>query len=496
MRKCGILLPVSSLPSEHGIGTFGIEAYNFIDFLKLAKQSYWQVLPLGPTSYGDSPYQSFSSFAGNPYFIDLNILKEDGLIENEDLNEISKLDGNVDYGAQYYYRFNILKKAYSNFEKTKQYKEFVKKNSYWLDDYALFMTLKKQHDDKSWNNWNNEYKFYNKKVLTKFYKENEYDVDFWKFIQFEFNKQWSKLKEYANESNIEIIGDIPIYVAYDSADVWSNVTEFQLNEDLEPIDVAGCPPDAFCEDGQLWGNPLYNYKLMKENNYSWWVKRMNKASELYDIVRIDHFRGFEAYYSIPYGSVNAKVGKWKKGPGYDLFKTIEQEVPNVKIIAEDLGFLTEGVYKLLKRTGYPGMKILEFAFDLKGDSEYMPHNYTPNCVVYTGTHDNLPLRAWYNELKEEEKHYVKEYLMLTDESKVCDSMIRIALASIANYTIIPLQDYLGLGEEARINTPSTAEGNWTYRIKKEYISDELALYIAFLTKLYRRTNIIEDQKTM
>ena len=223
---------------------------------------------------------------------------------------------------------------------------------------------------------------------------------------------------------------------------------------------------------------------------------MNKASELYDIVRIDHFRGFEAYYSIPYGSVNAKVGKWKKGPGYDLFKTIEQEVPNVKIIAEDLGFLTEGVYKLLKRTGYPGMKILEFAFDLKGDSEYMPHNYTPNCVVYTGTHDNLPLRAWYNELKEEEKHYVKEYLMLTDESKVCDSMIRIALASIANYTIIPLQDYLGLGEEARINTPSTAEGNWTYRIKKEYISDELALYIAFLTKLYRRTNIIEDQKTM
>ena len=496
MRKCGILLPVSCLPSKYGIGTFGDAAYKFIDFLKLAKQSYWQVLPLGPTSYGDSPYQSFSSFAGNPYFIDLTLLQEEGLLTDEDLCELEQFEGKIDYGAQYYYRFPILYKAYSNFIKTKEYKEFLKENSYWLDDYALFMTLKKQHNDQSWNNWDDGYKFYNKKNLLKFYKENEYEVDYWKFIQFEFYKQWSKLKQYANERGIEIIGDIPIYVAYDSADVWSNVKEFQLNEDLEPIDVAGCPPDAFCEDGQLWGNPLYNYKLMKENNYSWWVKRMQKANELYDIIRIDHFRGFEAYFSIPFGSINARVGKWKKGPGISLFNVIEKEVPGIKIIAEDLGFLTEGVYKLLRKTGYPGMKILEFAFDLKGDSEYMPHNYIPNCVVYTGTHDNMPLRAWFNELTEEERHYVKEYLMLTDESKICDSMIRIALASIANYAIIPLQDYLGLGVEARINTPSTAEGNWTYRIKEDYLSKELALYIAFLTKLYRRTNIEEQEKTM
>ena len=492
MRKSGILLPISSLPSEYGIGTLGEKAYKFVDFLALAKQSYWQVLPLGPTSYGDSPYQSFSSFAGNPYFIDLSILKEEGLLEEDDLLELAQFEGRIDYGAQYYYRYPILYKAYNKFEKTKEYKTFVKENSEWLDDYALFMALKKHHNDMSWNNWDDEYKFYNKKNLSKFYKEHEYEVDFWKFLQFEFNKQWSKLKKYANELGIEIIGDIPIYVAYDSADVWSNVNEFQLNVDLEPIDVAGCPPDAFCEDGQLWGNPLYNYKLMKENDYSWWVKRMENASKLYDIIRIDHFRGFEAYFSIPFGSENARKGKWKKGPGYDLFKTIESKIPGIKIIAEDLGFLTEGVYKLLKKTGYPGMKILEFAFNLKGDSEYMPHNYTPNSVVYTGTHDNLPLRAWYNELTDEEKHFVKEYLMLTDESKVCDSMIRIALASISNYAIIPLYDYLGIGEEARINTPSTSEGNWTYRIEDDYLSKELALYIAFLTKLYRRTSIEEE----
>ena len=496
MRKCGILLPVSSLPSNYGIGTFGKSAYKFVDFLNLAKQSYWQVLPLGPTSYGDSPYQSFSSFAGNPYFIDLDQLKEEGLINDEDLQPLVNLELTIDYGAQYYLRYPVLEKAFSNFKETKEYKAFVKENSHWLDDYALFMALKKIHNDSSWNNWAEEYKFYNKKVLNKFYKENPEKVNFWKFLQFEFNKQWQELKKYANEKNVEIIGDIPIYVAYDSADVWSNVTEFQLNENLEPVDVAGCPPDAFCEDGQLWGNPLYNYNLMKENGYSWWVRRMKKASDLYDVIRIDHFRGFEAYFSIPFGSVNARRGKWKKGPGISLFNTIEKEIPGIRIIAEDLGFLTEGVYKLLRKTGYPGMKILEFAFDLESDSEYMPHNYPNNCVVYTGTHDNMPLRGWFKELNEEEKHYVREYLMLSDDSKVCDSMIRVALSSVANLAIIPFQDYLGLDNDTRINTPSVAEGNWTYRIKDEYLSDDLALYLAFLAKLYRRTELEETKKTM
>ncbi len=486
MRKAGILLPISSLPSNYGIGTFGKCAFEFVDFLALAKQSYWQVLPLGPTSFGDSPYQSFSSLAGNPYFIDLDMLIEEGLITKEDVKELENMELRIDYAAQYNLRYPVLRKAYANFKEDTKYTKFVKLNNYWLEDYAIFMSLKKFHNDASWNNWSDEYKFYNPKTLKAYYKSNKEDVDFWKFLQFKFDEQWQALKAYAHNNNVEIIGDIPIYVAYDSCDVWSNVKEFQLNEHLEPTKVAGCPPDAFCEDGQLWGNPLYNYDLMKEEGYSWWIRRMKKANELYDVIRIDHFRGFEAYYSIPATHENARRGKWFKGPGYSLFSAIEKEIPGIRIIAEDLGFITEGVRKLLKKTGYPGMKIMEFAFDPSNDAEYMPHNHVKNCVVYTGTHDNLPLRAWFRELKPEEKHFVMEYLMLTDESKVCDQMIRVSLASIADLTIIPFQDYLGLDEDTRINTPSTSTNNWVYRINKEYLSKELALYIAFITSLYKR----------
>lgn len=487
MRQAGILLPVFSLPSNYGIGTFGKCAYEFIDFLAIAKQKYWQVLPLGPTSFKDSPYQSFSSFAGNPYFIDLDLLKEEGLLTDEDLSSI-KNSTKIDYALLYQNRYPILRLAYMNFKPSKIYQQFIKENDFWLNDYALFMSLKKQHGDISWNNWPDEYKYYNQKSLKKFSLENIAEINFWKFLQFQFNQQWQNLKNYAHQHDIQIIGDIPIYVAYDSADVWSNVKQFQLDAKLEPINVAGCPPDAFCEDGQLWGNPLYNYHLMKEENYKWWVNRMKKAYDLYDVIRIDHFRGFEAYYCIPASYHNAKNGKWIKGPGYSLFKEIEANIPGIKIIAEDLGFITEGVKKLLKKTGYPGMKVLEFAFDEKNDSDYLPHNHQKNSVVYTGTHDNLPIRGWFKTLTKQEKHFVMEYLMLTDESKICDQMVRVALSSVANLTIIPFQDYLGLDETTRINTPSTSDNNWVYRINKDVLSNELAVYIGFLTSLYKRDN--------
>lgn len=486
MRKCGILLPVSSLENEYGIGNFGKCAYQFIDFLALAKQSYWQVLPLGPTSYKDSPYQSFCAFAGNPYFIDLETLVEEGLLLKEEIETYSD-SSKVNYEYLYNSRFKILRKAYERFIENKEYLVFIKNNKSWLHNYSLFMSLKKKHEDRSWLEWDDTYRYYNKKVLDLYYQENIKEVDFWKFIQFEFDKQWMKLKKYANQNKVEIIGDVPIYVALDSSDVWANKDLFQLDKTLKPTQVAGCPPDAFCEDGQLWGNPLYNYKEMQKNNYSWWIGRMRKANELYDVTRIDHFRGFEAYYAIPAKDKNARNGKWKKGPGYKLFKEIKKQIPEIRIIAEDLGFLTPAVHKLLKQCGFPGMKILEFGFDPKSDSAYAPHNHVPNCVVYTGTHDNMPLRGWFNELDEENKHYVREYLGLRNDELVCDQMVRVALSSVANLTIIPFQDYLGLGNDTRINTPSTDEGNWVYRIKSEYLSKELALYLAFLTKLYRRT---------
>ena len=493
MRKCGILFPISALPSKFGIGTFGKEAYDFIDFLQLAKQSYWQVLPLGPTSYGDSPYQSFCAYAGNPYFIDLEILKEDGLLKDEDLSCLSDAPLVIDYANLYEKRYNLLRKAYNNFLHSKDYPKkkisldnYIYENKTWLNDYAIFMSIKSYHNDLPWQAWELKYRYYNQKVLDEYYLNNQDDVNFWKFVQYEFDKQWQSLKNYAHKCGIEIIGDVPIYVALDSCDVWANTKLFQLDRELRLTKVAGCPPDAFCEEGQLWGNPLYNYKIMKSDNYKWWTNRIQKATHLYDVIRIDHFRGFESYYAIPAGDKDAKNGKWEKGPGYQIFKAIKEEIPNVRIIAEDLGFLTEKVFKLLKKTGFPGMKVLEFAFDDDKDNMYLPHNYIQNCVVYTGTHDNMPLRAWFYSLTQEKKHLVNEYIMLENDDKICDQMIRVALASVSDLVIIPIQDYLGFGIEARINTPSTVNGNWTYRIEKKNLSNELALYIAFLTNLYKR----------
>lgn len=485
MRTSGILLPIFSLPNSYGIGTLGKEAYQFVDFLVEAKQSYWQVLPIGPTSYGDSPYQSFSVFAGNPYFIDFESLKNDGLLEEEDYQEYVDESLSIDYGKIYNTRYLVLRKAYARFD-INLMKSFEKENIDWLEDFSLFMTLKDYHNGVSFLEWEDCYKFRNKKALTSFLKEHLEDVNFWKFTQYYFFKQWNALREYANTKGIKIIGDMPIYTALDSSDVWANPNLFQLGSDLKPKLVAGCPGDDFAPLGQLWGNPLYDYKVMKEDNYAWWVRRVEVASKLFDTIRIDHFRGFEAYFAIPASDTDALRGKWKKGPNVALFNAIKKELGEIDIIAENLGFLTEGVHKMLKRLGYPGMKILEFGFDPKGDSEHMPHHLTCNDVVYTGTHDNPPVRGWYETLSDQEKAFLHEYLYFTNPYEVGNELIRAALASVCYLAIIPFWDYLQKGNEARINTPSILGGNWTFRIEKNDMNKDLCAYIAKLTTTYRR----------
>lgn len=485
MRTSGILLPIFSLPNSYGIGTLGKEAYEFVDFLKASKQTYWQVLPIGPTSYGDSPYQSFSVFAGNPYFIDFDLLKADGLLESTDYEDLLDESLSIDYGKIYNTRYRVLKKAFSKFD-LKLMKKFEKEHSDWLEDFSLFMTLKDYHNGVSFLEWEDCYKFRNKKVLANFKNEHLNDVNFWKFTQYYFFKQWNDLREYANSLGIKIIGDMPIYTALDSSDVWANPKLFQLGSDLMPKMVAGCPADDFAPLGQLWGNPLYDYKVMKENNYSWWVRRVEVAASLFDTIRIDHFRGFEAYFAIPYGDTDALRGKWKKGPNVALFNAIKKALGDVDIIAENLGFLTPGVHKMLNKLGYPGMKILEFGFDPKGDSEHMPHHLTKNDVVYTGTHDNLPVRAWYDTLNDAEKAFLHEYLYFNNPYEVGNELIRAALASCCNLAIIPFWDYLQKGLEARINTPSVLGGNWTFRIEKGDMNVDLCSYIAKLMLTYKR----------
>ena len=418
MRTSGILMPIFSLPSKYGIGTFGSEAYNFIDFLKKSGQTYWQILPIGTTSFGDSPYQSFSSFAGNPYFVDLEMLIDEKLLTKEDLEEFSwgEDDGKVDYEVIYNSRYKVLKIAYENFKKTNDshFKEFKKENEYWLNDYALFSALKDYHNGASFDKWEKDFKTRNLATLEKFETEHKDDTEFYKMIQYFFSKQWFLLKEYANKNGIYIIGDIPIYVAYDSADVWSAPEQFQLDKNLYPKAVAGCPPDAFSDDGQLWGNPLYNWNYMKKDGYGWWVRRIAYSAKLYDMVRIDHFRAFSAYYSIPYGDKTAQNGKWKKGPGKSLFETLNKALGKLNIIAEDLGTIDEDVRKLLKFTGYPGMKVLQFAFNAKEESSYLPHNIGKDCVVYTGTHDNDTAIGYMLEAEVDEVEYMREYLRIDE----------------------------------------------------------------------------------
>ena len=484
MRTSGILMPVFSLSSKGGIGTFGKEAYNFVDFLEKAGQSWWQILPLNPTNYGDSPYQSFSSYAGNPYFIDPEILIEEGLLTNEEFAFFDFGDNasQIDYEKLYNNRYKMLEIAFSRFSENEEYRRFCKDNGYWLDNYVSFMALKSVNENKAWNEWTNNDNPDNK------------ICDFHRFIQFLFSKQWFALKEYANKKGIGIIGDIPIYVAFDSADVWSQPELFQIDKNMNPKAVAGCPPDAFAEDGQLWGNPLYDWKKMKADNFAWWKKRLGYALRLYDKVRIDHFRGFESYWSVPFGDKTAKNGKWVKGPDMNLFRELKKEFgEDVPIIAEDLGFLTPKIHRMLSRCGFPGMKVLQFAFSSGKDSDYLPHNYNKNCVVYTGTHDNDTVLGWSLSLSEEDLKMVKDYLNLSDKEELNWSMIRAAMMSVADTCILTMQDLISLGSEGRINTPSTLGKNWKWRITDGCINDWLAQILYDKTKTAFRLKENEEQ---
>ncbi len=490
MRKSGVLLPVSGIFSRYGIGTFSKESYEFIDFLQKAGQKLWQILPLGPTGYGDSPYQSFSTFAGNPYYIDLEEFIEKGFLTRQECDEadFGQDDQYVDYEKIFCNRFRLLRKAYdrSNIRANPDFQEFVRKNAYWLEDYALYMAIKDSLGGVSWITWEENIRLRRPEAMQEYRSRLAEEIHCYEFQQYFFQKQWRRLKKYANERGIEIVGDIPIYVALDGADTWANPLLFQLDESCLPIAVAGCPPDAFSATGQLWGNPLYRWDYHRETNYDWWVKRLDYCFALYDIVRIDHFRGFDEYYSIPYGAETAVAGHWEKGPGMELFHTLRERLGEKKVIAEDLGFLTESVIRLVKATGYPGMKILQFAFDSREESDYLPHNYVQNSIVYTGTHDNDTTAHWFQVLNDHDREFAKRYMHLQDDSQACSELVRLAFASVADTCITPIQDFLGLGEEARINVPSTLGGNWRWRLSRELLTDELAAAMKSLTRLYGR----------
>ena len=492
MRRNGMLLPIASLPSPYGIGGFSKEAYEFIDLLEETGQKLWQILPLGPTSYGDSPYQSFSTFAGNPYFIDLDTLEEKGWLTKEacEASDYGDNESYIDYGRIYNSRFVLLKQAFLNSDilSDEKFTEFCKDNQHWLPDYALYMALKNQNDGKSWIEWEEEICLRKPEAVEYYKKELEEECNFYEFLQYEFHEQWTKVKEYAHEKGIQIVGDVPIYVAFDSADTWANPELFQLDEKNLPLGVAGCPPDAFSATGQLWGNPLYNWAYHKKTGYDWWLKRIAYCFDLYDIVRIDHFRGFDEYYSIPYGDETAVNGHWEKGPGMDLFNTVKEKLGELDIIAEDLGFLTESVFQLLKDSGYPGMKVLQFAFDPSEDSDYLTYKYQRNCVVYTGTHDNDTTAGWFEKLSDGDKEVALRYMnsFYTPKEEQHWDLIALAMRSTADTCIIPVQDFLGLGSEARINMPSTLGDNWKWRMTKGAFSEELKEKIRRMTKLYGR----------
>lgn len=492
MRRNGMLLPIASLPSPYGIGGFSKEAYEFIDLLEETGQKLWQILPLGPTSYGDSPYQSFSTFAGNPYFIDLDTLAEKGWLTKEacEASDYGDNESYIDYGRIYNSRFVLLKQAFLNSDilSDKKFTEFCKANQHWLPDYALYMALKNQNDGKSWIEWEEEIRLRKPEAVEYYKKELEEECNFYEFLQYEFHEQWTKVKEYAHKKGIQIVGDVPIYVAFDSADTWANPELFQLDEKNLPLGVAGCPPDAFSATGQLWGNPLYNWAYHKKTGYDWWLKRIAYCFDLYDIVRIDHFRGFDEYYSIPYGDETAINGHWEKGPGMDLFNTVKEKLGELDIIAEDLGFLTESVFQLLKDSGYPGMKVLQFAFDPSEDSDYLTYKYQRNCVVYTGTHDNDTTAGWFEKLSDGDKEVALRYMnsFYTPKEEQHWDLIALAMRSTADTCIIPVQDFLGLGSEARINMPSTLGDNWKWRMTKGAFSEELKEKIRRMTKLYGR----------
>ena len=491
MRRSGILMPISSLPAPYGIGTMGAAARDFVDFLAQGGQSCWQILPVCPTSYGDSPYQSFSSYAGNPYFIDLDDLAQEGLLEKEEYADLNwgEDPAAVDYGLMYLQRYPVLRKACARLlEKgDPAFADFCAQREGWLEDYALFMALKGKYGGVSWFEWPEDERLRRPRALAAAREELAGEIAFWKAVQYLFFKQWAKLKAYANEKGISIIGDLPIYVSGDSADVWSNPDQFQLDENGQPTEVAGCPPDGFSADGQLWGNPLFDWEKMKEDGYQWWIRRIAAQFQVYDILRIDHFRGFDEYYAIPFGDDTARNGRWRPGPGIDFFRAVNAALGEKEIIAEDLGFLTDTVRRLLAETGYPGMKVLEFAFDSRDTgSDYLPHCYPRHCVVYAGTHDNDTIQGWMANAPAKDVEYAKEYLRLTQEEGWHWGMMRSAWASCADLAVMQLQDVLGLGSEARMNTPSTLGSNWKWRALPGSCGPELARRLRHEMGVYQR----------
>ena len=500
-RSAGILLPISSLPSDYGIGCFSKSAYEFVDWLKEAGQTYWQILPLGPTSYGDSPYQSFSTFAGNPYFIDLDTLVEEGVLDKKDCEKVNwgKKPDDVDYEKIYKGRYPLLRKAYENSDisKNPDYQKFVAENSWWLSDYALFMAVKDRFGGVEWTKWAEDIRLRWNNAMDYYREELYFDIEFQQYMQFKFYEQWMKLKSYANSKGIQIIGDIPIYVAMDSADAWAHPELFQLDEENVPVAVAGCPPDGFSATGQLWGNPLYRWGYHKETGYQWWISRLAYVFRLYDVVRIDHFRGFDEYFSIPYGAETAVDGHWEKGPGMDLFWKVREALGEKPVIAEDLGYVTDSVRDLVRDSGFPGMKVLEFAFDSRDSgsaNDYLPHNYPVNSVAYTGTHDNETLAGWWGSISKDEQKLTREYLCdtYTPEAELNKPLISLIMRSAAKWCVIPMQDYLGLDNRCRMNTPSTVGTNWKWRIRKNQLSVKLQKEIHAVTLRYGRMNWTED----
>jgi len=494
-RSGGVLLHPTSFPSRYGIGDLGDAAYDFVDFLVKSKQTLWQVLPLGPTGYGDSPYQSFSAFAGNPLLISPDRLVRDGFLPAEELEDVPDFPAHrVDYGRVIPYKNDLFRRAHAHFqahgtaEQREAFERFCTEHAGWLEDFALFMALKAyhaQHDSGVWNTWPRDIVRREPAAMQRWAQRLAGEIAFHKFQQFLFFRQWLELKAYANERGIRIIGDVPIFVALDSADVWANQELFYLKENGEPSVVAGVPPDYFSETGQRWGNPLYRWERMAEDGYSWWAARLRMALTQADIVRLDHFRGFEAYWEIPAEEPTAAVGRWVKGPGAAFFEAMEEALGQLPIIAEDLGVITPEVEELRDRFGFPGMKILQFAFGGERNSAFLPHNFSPNCVVYTGTHDNDTIIGWYNSASEEERDHVRRYLA-RDGSDIAWDMIRLAYASVADMAIATMQDLMRLGNEARMNYPSRASGNWQWRYTPDMLTDEIAEWLAEITELYGR----------
>lgn len=477
-RSAGILLPISSLPSNYGIGTFGKAAYEFVDFLKKSGQKYWQILPIGPISYGDSPYSPFSVYAGNPYYIDLDILIDEGILTKDELAPLDFLnhERSIDYENQFNVRYKILKKIYDNLKEkySNEIANYIKDNN-WVCDYALFMSFKYKNNQLPWNKWNNLELKLDKNTIGSAKIELIEDIYFWVFLQYLFYKQYHNLKKYANKNGIKIIGDIPIYAAEDSADVWADKKIFLMDENKVPIKVAGVPPDAFSKEGQLWGNPVYDWDYLRDNSFKWWLDRIEYSFKLYDVVRIDHFRGFDEFWAINYGAKNAVDGLWMPAYGREFFESVKLKFGDAKIIAEDLGIITDSVVELKSNCGFPGMKVFQFAFDGNESNPYLPNNYEENSVAYSGTHDNDTLLGWFEKLSDNKKDDVLKLLDIEkEEDNVNYKIINSLYMSKSSLCIIPLQDLLCIGSDGRINTPSTVGGNWIWRVRKDNLTDELA----------------------